>query len=104
MKKHLLVIAAVALLATPAMGDALKRAALTAQKCSHAFIKASVFRGDYDPSMDIAAASIEYCTAAWREVAVLEYPQLTQNEALALVTQTALETLAFDVFKTKNHL
>jgi hypothetical protein len=104
MKKHLSIIPALALLATPATADALKSAALTAQKCSLDFIRASVFHGDFDPSIDIAAASLEYCTAAWQEVAVLEFPELAQNEALGLVKRAALEPLTFDVFRTKDHL
>jgi hypothetical protein len=103
-KKHLSVITVIALVATPAMGDALERAALTAQKCSQAYIKSSITHGDYDASIDIAAAAIDYCTAAWQEVAVLEFPHLAQNEALALVKQTALEPLKFDVFRVKDQL
>ncbi len=104
MKKHLSIISALALLATPAMGDPLNRAALAAQKCSRDFITASVLHGDFDASIDIASDSLDYCTAAWQEVAVLEFPQLPENEALGLVKRTALVPLTFDVFRTKDHL
>ncbi len=104
MKRHLCVIAAFALLATPAMAGALKRAASAAQKCSHSFIKYSVSHGNYDPSIEIAAASLQYCEAPWQKVALLIYPELTPDDALALVKQTALEPLTFDVFTAKDHL
>jgi hypothetical protein len=103
-KRHLSVITVIALVATPAMGDALTRAALTAQKCSHQFIISSVSQGDYRASLDIADASLEYCTAAWQEVAVLEFPGLAQGDALGRVKQIAREPLKFDVFTAKDHL
>jgi hypothetical protein len=104
MKNRLSVITLLALLATTAiaMGDELKRAALTAQKCSHHFIISSVSHGDVDASLDVAAAALDYCRAEWEEVAVLEFPELSDYSALVRVNKIVLNPLAYDVFTARN--
>jgi hypothetical protein len=104
MKKHLSLITVLALLATTtiAMGDALKRAALTAQRCSHDFIISNVSHGDVDASLDVAAASLDYCEAEWREVAIIEFPELSDYFALVRVKKAAINPLAYDVFYARN--
>jgi hypothetical protein len=104
MKKRLSLITALALLATTtiAMGDALKRAALAAQRCSHDFIISNVSHGDVDASLDVAAASLDYCEAEWREVAIIEFPELSEYFALGRVKKAALSPLTYDVFYARS--
>jgi hypothetical protein len=104
MKKRLSLITVLALLATTtiAMGDELKRAALTAQRCSHDFIVSNISHGDVDASLDLAAASLDYCEAEWREVAMIEFPELSEYFALVRVKKAALSPLTFDVFYARS--
>lgn len=104
MKKHLSLIAVLTLLATTtiAMGDELKRAASAAQNCSRDFIISNISHGDVDTSLDVAAASLDYCAAEWREVAIIEFPDLSEYFALARVKKAALNPLAYDVFYARS--
>jgi len=104
MKKHLSLIAAFAILGitTIARGDELRIAALAAQRCSHDFIISNVSHGDVDASLDVAAAALDYCAAEWREVAIIEFPELSEYFALVRVKKAALTPLTYDVFYARN--
>jgi hypothetical protein len=104
MKKHLSLITVLVLfsMTTIATGDILRRAALNARKCSIEFIISNVSHGDVDASLDLAAASLDYCEAEWREVAIIEFPDLSEYFALARVKKAALNPLAYDVFYARS--
>ena len=92
MKKYLSLITVLVLfsMTTIATGHILRRVSLNASKCSIEFIISNVSYGDVDASLDLAAASLDYCEAEWREVAIIEFPDLSEYFALGRVRRPLL--------------